>query len=560
MSRLLVAALLALPLAVLPTVGAAADIPLDRDPSDYFALAIRRANLKDLQIAAPGCSVGVNCPQPGHSRLCGAFRGKGIGVAEPGQANADDLCAQGTFFTVFRNDDGECNPTCADIAHPGPGPACGTPLVGADALPILPDLDGDTQPSCDATCEIDRDDIALACGVTLPLPPCDKTKRIVVQRDQDCSGADDIPGNFRCDLPAGTYGGVTVRSGARLNFASGVTVVCSLKASKATRVSSNGPATVLVPGRGVVRLNNQADVGGLCGELKIVAERGTIALGRGGDFTLDACSVGGKIRLGHSNDIRGHFLGDAILADRDDGGRCCAAVVPTTTTTTTVAPTTTTTGAATTTTTVAPTTTTTGGATTTTTVAATTTTTGGATTTTTVAATTTTTGGATTTTTVATTTTTTLAGDGFTRTLGFYKNHPAVTAAILTAAGPLTVCGFTISNIDVDDARSALEAMCVSPQGDQRLQLVRQLTAASLSMAAGGATFADLAACNAVCADAGASVISLSACVDDTDDYNRSGDNVVAPFDPAGNADTAPCKKAGKTVCTVPDPASCAAP
>jgi hypothetical protein len=535
-----------LALLVVPALVIAAHAAVDRDPSDYVILAVRRANLKDIQIAAPGCSVGVNCPQPGRSRNCGAMRAKGMSIAAPGQAVADDLCSPGTFFTVFRNNDGECSPGCADISDPGPGPTCGTPLVGADSLPIIGDLDGDLTPSCNATCEIDRDDIARACGVTLPLPPCDKTKRVIVRLDQDCDGADDIPGNFRCDLPAGTYGAITVQAGARLNFAAGTTVVCGLKAGKAARVSTNGPATVLVPGKGKVRLNNNADVGTVCGELRIIAERGTISFGRRGDFLLDACSIQGRIRLGHSNNLQGHFLADGVFADRDDGARCCEV---TTTTTTTTAPTTSTTGASTTSTTGASTTSTTGASTTSTTGASTTSTTGAST------STTSTTG-------ASSTTTSTLPGtvDGFTRTSGFYKNHPEITAAILASAGPFTICGQTISDIDIDHAHSALEAMCISPQSDQRLQLARQLTAAALTMEAGGATFVDFVTCNAICADAGSPTLSVSACIDETNTFNLSGDNVVATFDPVGNADSGPCQQADATACVVLDPGSCAVP
>jgi hypothetical protein len=47
--------------------------------------------------------------------------------------------------------------------------------------------------------------------------------------------------------------------------------------------------------------------------------------------------------------------------------------------------------------------------------------------------------------------------------------------------GKLNICGENIVNTQLNDAASALESMCVSPQGDQRLQLVRQLTAASLN-------------------------------------------------------------------------------
>jgi len=121
------------------------------------------------------------------------------------------------------------------------------------------------------------------------------------------------------------------------------------------------------------------------------------------------------------------------------------------------------------------------------------------------------------------------------------------------------VCGKKITDVAVNDAHSALEALCISPQGNQRLQLFRQLLTAALNDAAGTpATFTDFAACDALCQDAGATDADLSACVDAADAFNNSGDNVTAPFEPAGAAVTAPCKSAADTACTVLAPASCA--
>jgi hypothetical protein len=147
----------------------------------------------------------------------------------------------------------------------------------------------------------------------------------------------------------------------------------------------------------------------------------------------------------------------------------------------------------------------------------------------------------------------------FTRTPGFWKNRPEITLLVLTNAGGLTVCGQQIINVAIDDARSALEAMCVTVEGDQRLQLARQLMAASLNVAAGGASFPSLAACNAVCADPASTDAAITACIDSTNAYNNSGDNVNLPFDP-GSANSAPCKLAQGNDCFIIDPPSCAAP
>lgn len=171
--------------------------------------------------------------------------------------------------------------------------------------------------------------------------------------------------------------------------------------------------------------------------------------------------------------------------------------------------------------------------------------------------TTTTTTSTTTTTTTTSTTTTTLAL--FTRTPGFWKNRPEISLLVITNAGGLTVCGQPIINVAIDDARSALEAMCVDVGGVKKRQLARQLMAASLNVAAGGAPFPLLAACNAVCADPAATDDAVTDCINDTDDYNNSGENVGLPFDP-GSANSAPCKMAKNNDCFIIDPPSCAAP
>ena len=114
---------------------------------------------------------------------------------------------------------------------------------------------------------------------------------------------------------------------------------------------------------------------------------------------------------------------------------------------------------------------------------------------------------------------------GFTRTPGFYKNRPVITLAILNGAGGLDVCGVHITNVDVDSASSALEAMCVSIEGTTKLQLARSLMAAALTQAAGGATFGGFALCDGVCQDPAASKDEISACIKVAGAFNGSGDN-----------------------------------
>ena len=84
------------------------------------------------------------------------------------------------------------------------------------------------------------------------------------------------------------------------------------------------------------------------------------------------------------------------------------------------------------------------------------------------------------------------------RTPGFWGTHAGVakpnsknlTQAVIDAAGgTLVICGEDVTNTLVEDNQSAIEALCVSPSGQQRLQLVRQLTAAALNciISGGGA-------------------------------------------------------------------------
>jgi cysteine-rich repeat protein len=94
------------------------------------------------------------------------------------------------------------------------------------------------------------------------------------------------------------------------------------------------------------------------------------------------------------------------------------------------------------------------------------------------------------------------------RTAGFWGTHgcPAegceeqgkacaqnITQAVIDSCGGcLNVCGQIITNTLLDDANSAVEATCVSPQVNSRLQLTRQLTAAELNCcASGGGTDCD---------------------------------------------------------------------
>jgi hypothetical protein len=157
-------------------------------------------------------------------------------------------------------------------------------------------------------------------------------------------------------------------------------------------------------------------------------------------------------------------------------------------------------------------------------------------------------------------------GDEICRTPGFWGTHGGeekassvnITDAVLDAfGGTLTICGTVIDNTDVGNVNSALEAICVSPKGDSRLQLARQLTAAALNCGitnstgtpgqcavqdgtapCAGVSVEDVFnACNAACptgttADVGGNTIN---CIGAIDCFNNGGN-----FDPAtGNCDDA---------------------
>ena len=128
--------------------------------------------------------------------------------------------------------------------------------------------------------------------------------------------------------------------------------------------------------------------------------------------------------------------------------------------------------------------------------------------------------------------------------------------------GKLEICGENIVNTQLDDAASALESMCVSPEGDQRLQLVRQLTAASLNciLSTGSAdcvgvdgpsniTVDDLfAACNTACIGNGTTItdgLNTISCIAALDCWNNGG----IFYEATGFCQTGTCSLDGVTAC-----------
>jgi hypothetical protein len=142
-----------------------------------------------------------------------------------------------------------------------------------------------------------------------------------------------------------------------------------------------------------------------------------------------------------------------------------------------------------------------------------------------------------------------------TRTPGFWGTHPHVTQLFL----PVTVCGEALSVVEAGSCDSATEAMCVAPGRESKgnrayAQLVRQLTAAKLNLAAtgsldgycNGGIEATVAQCEALC-DANQKTISSSGCIEALAAFNESQDTyptTPAPFDHPGPANPTPCQTA----------------
>lgn len=121
---------------------------------------------------------------------------------------------------------------------------------------------------------------------------------------------------------------------------------------------------------------------------------------------------------------------------------------------------------------------------------------------------------------------------------GFWGSHSGtekkgdtnITQAVLDAVNGAWVCGQPIQLTSTGDQDSALEALCVSPKGDKKLQLARQLTAAALNcvMSGGGAECDDVSieamfeACNDACLGL-VPAPTIGECIDAIDCFNNGG-------------------------------------
>ena len=155
-----------------------------------------------------------------------------------------------------------------------------------------------------------------------------------------------------------------------------------------------------------------------------------------------------------------------------------------------------------------------------------------------------------------------------TRTPGFWGTHPHITEEFL----PVTICGEALTITDAGSCDSATEALCVSPgresRGNQQYaQLVRQLTAAKLNLAAsqangvfcGEAIETRIGECEALCG-ASKKAISASGCIEDLAAFNESMDGLIPtppPFDSPGPADSRQCRQANGNGTVIGKPPSC---
>ena len=158
----------------------------------------------------------------------------------------------------------------------------------------------------------------------------------------------------------------------------------------------------------------------------------------------------------------------------------------------------------------------------------------------------------TTSTSTSTTPTTTTTQPVVCRTPGFWGTHAEADARkpnsqdITGAFLPVTVCGVVLTNTDVGNSCSAQESLCVSPRGDQRLQLARQLTAARLNCnvePCGTAILTLLDGCDQACI-ANDDATAIGECIEDVDAFNNGTspdalgchDRDIPGFQPPGPA------------------------
>ena len=147
-------------------------------------------------------------------------------------------------------------------------------------------------------------------------------------------------------------------------------------------------------------------------------------------------------------------------------------------------------------------------------------------------------------------------GEATCRTPGFWGEHAGtekrtsqnITQEVINdCGGCLSICGVSVTNTLLQNASSAVEAICVSVAGDIRLQLARQLTAASLNCCVSGES-SDCAGLDvwdevfAYCNDNCASGITADTqlCINALDCLNNGG-NIVDVVDSYVQCQTGTC-------------------
>ncbi|MCW5889561.1 MAG: hypothetical protein KIT14_03320 [bacterium] len=296
--------------------------PLRTDLDSYFIFAMRNASLKNMDVLSP-CNTGVNCAQPSTNSSCGSATHENSFYADGSQIAADFTRWPKNGANIFQLFSNRVNsPQNVTIRQPGPGPNGANPL----SLPILGDLDGDGVPSCQTVgqqCVPDFGDLEAFCGLPNPFPACDLTKTVVVSSGGDCVGVpDSSPGNRQCDLPAGTYGNLTVQNGASISFDGGTYQFCSVNMGKNTNSTVKALSTVNVSGN--MSVNNGSTFGAQCGDFTVnAAGGGAVSFGRNASVSMFLCAPQRNVSLGHNNDLLGRFVGDVVNSDSNNRGRCC---------------------------------------------------------------------------------------------------------------------------------------------------------------------------------------------------------------------------------------------
>ncbi|MBP7146256.1 MAG: hypothetical protein KBD01_01840 [Acidobacteria bacterium] len=163
-------------------------------------------------------------------------------------------------------------------------------------------------------------------------------------------------------------------------------------------------------------------------------------------------------------------------------------------------------------------------------------------------------------------------GSAICRTPGFWGTHAGVekknakniTQAVLDEAHGVMVCGVLIDTTVLKSSDSALESMCVSPKGDARLQLVRQLTAAALNCTISGDLGCEevpvFGLCNDVCLGL-SSELSATECIDRLDCLNNGGqllENGMCQLGTCGGDGVTACE--GDRECAFQGPAATCVP